>query len=93
MTATPEKWGAVIRSFRHPYEPALLWYISAENATLNLGKALEEVAEAAKVILDIAWIDGGLLLIVWATGSLDGLTQTFLDVAQKGQIQLIPLVN
>lgn len=56
MTVSPEEWWEQIRSYRRPYKPELIWYLSQESATLNMLGGIVELLDAPKVSGDIIWI-------------------------------------
>ncbi len=81
MTDLPELWGDCIRAYRKPYPPQLIWFVTGQYATLTLVDQLNLLFDDPKVIGEIAWINGGLLIIIWATMSLDGVTKILTDAA------------
>ncbi len=64
-----------------PAPPELLWYIAQEHARLELGEQLQLLLETSKAWAAIKWIEGGLLVIVRTTSSLDGVTDILMNIA------------
>jgi hypothetical protein len=89
----PERWGFEIKAFQKPYEPVLIWFIDPELATLNMMDQFKEVLDASKVLGDLVWIEGGILIIIWATAALDELTNLFESIALFGVIPIRTLAN
>jgi hypothetical protein len=89
----PERWGSEIRAFQKPYEPALIWFITPDLAYLSMMRQFEGVLDAPKVLSDLVFIDGGILIIIWATVSLEDLTDLFESIALFGVIPIRILAN
>ncbi|MFM2423827.1 MAG: hypothetical protein RLZZ70_214 [Candidatus Parcubacteria bacterium] len=81
MQGLPEIWGDCVRSYQRPYHPQLIWFITSQYATLSLGEQLELFFDDPKVIGEIAWVNNGMLIIIWAAKSLDGITKILTDAA------------
>ena len=89
----PTEWGAHVRSFGMPHEPELIWYIQPEYARTSLGEQLGLLLESSKVMGTIAWINGGILLIVWATSNVNGIEEALKDIADYSGIPITTLAN
>lgn len=78
---TPERLGAVVKAFNMPKQPEILWYIAPKHARLELGEQIQLLLETSKVLATMEWIDYGVLLIVWATSSLNDVSEILTNIA------------
>jgi hypothetical protein len=86
--SSPEVWGKVVQSYSRTHPPEILWFISHAEAQLSLGDGLTLLEETSKVILDIAWLDSGMLVIIWACGSENGVTDILMDFARTCKVPI-----
>ena len=78
---TPERLGSVVKAFHMPKQPEILWYIAPQHARLELGEQIQLLRETPKVIASIKWIEGGVLIIIWTTNSLNDVSETLTNIA------------
>lgn len=78
---TPERLGAVVKECDMPKPPELLWYIAPEHARLELGEQIQLLLETSKVLATMEWIEYGVLLIIWASNSLNDVADILMNIA------------
>lgn len=87
-------WGDEIRSYHMPRDPVAIWFISEQRASLALASKLGYLLETPKIMASFSWIDrGAILVIIWATSSLEGTTKATEDIATRCCVPISKLTN
>jgi hypothetical protein len=70
-----------IAAYQMPHPPEAILYISRHKAVLGIAYPLQALLENPKTLVDVEWLNGALLIIVWTAQALEELTELLLDVA------------